>query len=239
MKILLALFVCLSASWAQNSSPSVRGTVTDPSGAAVPGAIVQLRGPGGERRVTTGDSGLYSFPSLKPGKYQIRVTARDFSPAQKKDFAIDRPLLFDVHLAIHTDRQVIDVEDGLGRIRTGPDSNGSAVVLGTRQIGALSDDPDELALELQALAGPAPGPDGGQFYIDGFAGGNLPPKSSIREVRINSNPFSPEYDRPGFARVEIFTRPGTDSFHGQAFTQVDDDVLNARNPLLTQATQPP
>jgi hypothetical protein len=55
---------------------------------------------------------------------------------------------------------------------------------------------------------------GGQIYIDGFPGGNLPPKSAIREVCINSNPFSPEYDRPGSGRVDIFTRPGSDQFHG-------------------------
>ncbi|HEV3200924.1 MAG TPA: carboxypeptidase regulatory-like domain-containing protein [Bryobacteraceae bacterium] len=237
--ILLVISLCLPAAWAQDAPvPSLRGRVTDPSGAAVPGAIVQLRGPGGERRAKTDPSGQYSLPSLKPGKYQIRVMAKDFSIAEMKDFAIDRPKVFDIQLAIHTETRVIDVEDGLRRVRAEPDSNGSAVVIGESQIGALSDDPDELALQLQALAGPAPGPDGGQFYIDGFTGGSLPPKSSIREVRINSNPFSPEYDRPGFARVEIFTKPGSDSFHGQAFTQYDDDVLNARNPLLTQATQP-
>ena len=240
MSIPLALSVCLAAGWAQDTpAPSLRGAVTDPSGAAVPGALVQLHGPGGERRAKTGNSGQYSFPSLKPGKYQVRVSAKDFSVAQKKDFAIDQPKVFDVQLAIHADRQVIEVEDGLSRVRAEPDSNGSAFVMRERQIGALSDDPDELALQLQALAGPAPGPDGGQFYIDGFAGGNLPPKSSIREVRINSNPFSPEYDRPGFARVEIFTKPGSDAFHGQAFTQYDSQFLNARNPLLTQATRPP
>lgn len=236
--ILLALSVCLSAGWAQDA-PSLRGAVTDPSGAVVPGAAVQLRGPGGERRAKTDNSGRYSFPSLKPGKYQIRVTAKDFSVAEKKDVAIDQPKVFDIQLAIHADRQAIDVKDGLGRVRTEPDSNGSAVVMREKQIGALSDDPEELALQLQALAGPAPGPDGGQFYIDGFAGVSLPPKSSIREVRINSNPFSPEYDRPGFARIDVFTKPGSDSFHGQAFTLYDDDALNARNPLLTQATRPP
>jgi hypothetical protein len=235
---LLALFVCLAA-WAQDAEPSLRGTITDPSGAAVPGAVVQLRGPGGERHASTGASGQYLFPSLKPGKYQVRIAAKDFSLVQKKDFAIGRPMILDVQLAIHADAQVIHVEDGLGRIRAEPDNNGSAVILGQRQIGQLSDDPDELALQLQALAGPAPGPDGAQFYIDGFVGGNLPPKSSIREIRINANPFSPEYDRPGFARVEIFTKPGSDTFHGQAFTQFDDAVLNARNPLLTQTTRPP
>ncbi len=237
---IVALFVCLSAGWSQEApTPSLAGTVTDPSGAAIPGALVQLRGPGGERRTRTDHTGQYSFPILKPGKYQVRIAARDFSVVEKKDFAIDRPMVFSVQMAIHSDAQVIHVEAGLGRISPEPGSNGSAVILGQRQIGELSDDPDELALQLQALAGPAPGPDGGQFYIDGFEGSNLPPKSSIREVRINANPFSPEYDRPGFARVEIFTKPGSDTFHGQTFAQFDNDVLNARNPLLTQATRPP
>src|SRR5947208_2084944 len=94
--------------------------------------------------------------------------------------------------------------------------SGAAVELrgpgGARQIAALSDDPDELALQLEALAGPAPGPNGGQMFVDGFTAGNLPPKSSIREVRINANPFSPEFDRPGFSRVEIFTKPGSLAF---------------------------
>src|SRR5262249_7709545 len=101
------------------------------------------------------------------------------------------------------------------------------------------DDPDELALQLQALAGPAPGPDGGQMFVDGFSVSNLPPKSAIREVRINSNPFSPEYDRPGFGRIEIFTKPGSDAIHGQAFAQYNDDRLNTRNPLLTQPGRVP
>ena len=61
-----------------------------------------------------------------------------------------------------------------------------------KELAALSDDPDELSQELQAMAGPGAGSSGGQIYIDGFTGGNLPPKSSIREVRINANPFSPD-----------------------------------------------
>ncbi len=112
------------------------------------------------------------------------------------------------------------MSDEAGRVGTTPESNGSAVILGARQIAELSDDPDELALELQALAGPAPGPNGGQIFIDGFDGTNLPPKSAIREMRVNSNPFSPEYDRPGFARIDIFTKPGTDAFHGQVLRAI-------------------
>jgi len=89
------------------------------------------------------------------------------------------------------------------------------------------------------MAGPAPGPDGGQVFVDGFSGGSLPPKSAIREIRINSNPFSPEYDHPGFARIDVFTKPGSDTFRGQVFGQFNDAILNSRNPLLTQTSRPP
>src|SRR5581483_11344794 len=91
----------------------------------------------------------------------------------------------------------------------------------------------------QAMAGPGAGPNGADVYIDGFSGGNLPPKSSIREVRINSNPFAAEFDRPGFGRIEIFTKPGTDNLHGQAFFQFNNQLFNTRSPLLAQSSLPP
>ena len=231
--LLLFVAVALSAAqaWAQGS---LRGTVTDPSGSAVPDAAVAIAGPGGEKQVRTDIAGHYSFPRLASGRYLLRVTARGFAVVRKRDLAIDGAAVFDARLAIQTAPQTIDVQARTGRVNAEPDSNGSAVVMRERQIAALSDDPDELALELQALAGPAPGPNGGQFYIDGFTGGTLPSKSSLREVRINSNPFSPEYDRPGFAHVDIFTKAGSDSLHGQAMTQQNGDALNTRNPLLTQ-----
>src|SRR5208282_930128 len=78
------------------------------------------------------------------------------------------------------------------------------------------------------------GPNGGQIYVDGFSGGELPPKESIREIRINSNPFAPEYDSLGYGRIQIFTKPGTDKFHGSAFFNLGDDVWNSRNPYAEQ-----
>ena len=96
--------------------------------------------------------------------------------------------------------------------------------------------PTILAADLQALAGPSAGPNGGQIYIDGFTGGNLPPKSSIREIRINSNPFSAEYDQLGFGRIEILTKPGTDRFRGTVNFNDSDGIFNSRNPYLVNST---
>ena len=58
----------------------------------------------------------------------------------------------------------------------------------------------------------------------------LPPKASIREIRINQNPFSSEYDRLGYGRIEILTKPGTDKFHGQLMFNDSDALFNSRNP---------
>ncbi|MEO8598165.1 MAG: carboxypeptidase regulatory-like domain-containing protein [Candidatus Solibacter sp.] len=239
MKALFAwLALAASASaWAQ--APGLRGTVTDASGAVVSGAQIQLRGPGREWLVKSDAAGQYSVAPLPAGAYQVRITAKGFTAAEKRGLEIAEPRILDIRLAIHGEAQVITVRDEPRSVGTAPDANASRVLLRERQLAALSDDPDELALQLQALAGPAPGPGGGEIFIDGFSGARLPPKASIREVRINANPFSPEYDRPGFSRIEVFTKPGSDSQHGQALAQYNDQRLNARNPLLAQATRPP
>lgn len=237
MNRLLAISLLAVSAWAQ-AVPGLQGTVSDPSGAAVPGAVVEARGPGGNRRARTDSSGRYAFPALAAGRYQVRISAKGFKMASR-EIVVDAPAEFDAQLAIQTGKQVLTVPDRITGVSTAPDSNGGALVLRARQLAALSDDPDELALQLQILAGPAPGPDGGQVFVDGFSGGSLPPKASIREVRINANPFSAEYDQPGFARIDVFTRPGGDALRGQAFGQFNDAILNSRNPLLTQTSRPP
>jgi hypothetical protein len=74
------------------------------------------------------------------------------------------------------------------------------MVLRGSDLDAFSDDAEDLSNELQMLAGPSPRPDEGQIFIDGFSGGVIPSKASIREIRVNQNPFSAEYDRVGFGR---------------------------------------
>ena len=67
-----------------------------------------------------------------------------------------------------------------------------------------------------------------------FPAADLPSKASIREIRVNQNPFSAEYDRLGFGRVEVFTKPGTDRFRGEAGFEFGDARLNSRNPFATE-----
>ena len=133
---------------------------------------------------------------------------------------------FDVALEIAVKPEKVEVQDESATVSTEPSNNASALVIKGKDLEALPDDPDELQQDLQALAGPSAGPNGGQIYIDGFTGGQLPPKASIREIRINQNPFSSEYDKLGYGRIEIFTKPGTDKFHGQVMVDGNDSAFN-------------
>ena len=104
------------------------------------------------------------------------------------------------------------------------------MVLKNDDLAAISDNPEDMRSDLQALAGPSAGPGGGTVFVDGFSDGELPSKEQIREVRINQNPYSPEYDKLGLGRIEILTKPGADHWRGNLNYNLGDDVWNARNP---------
>src|SRR5579884_433529 len=227
-----------AACFAQNSTPTtLKGVVTDPSGARIPGATVQLRGPAGEQTQTTDANGQYTFTGVRNGTYDVQISAPDFKTDQRQAVNINGATTLDVQLTLQVQAQVVNVQEEAAAVSLEPDANASATVLGKTELDSLSDDPDELAQQLQALAGPGAGPGGGgQIYTDGFSNGGVPPKSSIREIRINSNPYSAEYDSPGNNRVEILTKPGSDTVHGQFSTQFNNENFNTRSPLYTQSS---
>ncbi len=106
--------------------------------------------------------------------------------------------------------------------------NLTATVLDEDFVQQLPDDPDDLAAYLSDLAGPRANATGGiDFIIDGFSTAVLPPKEQILQIRINNNPFSTEFTRPGYGRIEIVTKPGTGQFHGNAQYNMRDQALDA------------
>ncbi len=165
----------------------------------------------------------------------IKVTAKGFSVYEVDGIEVGpgQSQKMDVALSIETQQENVNVTEQSVGLDTSAESNASQMVLTGKDLDALSDDPDELADDLQALAGPSAGPNGGQIYIDGFTGGQLPPKSSIREIRINQNPFSAEYDKLGYGRIEVFTKPGTDKYHGQISVNGNSSYFNSTSPFAT------
>jgi hypothetical protein len=209
-----------------------KGQVTDPSGAAIPGAVVRIAQAGGkEQRKNTDASGSFEIRNLAVGKYILRIEKPGFAAYRIDDLPVSGATVFNIQMSLDAQAQVVNVQSEIQGVTTDPLSNASALVLSAEDLASFSDDPDALQDELMALAGPGAGPSGGQLFIDGFSGGKLPPKSSIREVRVNRNPYSAEYDRIGFGRIEIFTRPGTDKFRGEVHFGFSDSSLNSRNPF--------
>jgi uncharacterized membrane protein YgcG len=235
-RLLIAITLCLGLPgmlFAQQRNGSVKGQVLDELGGAIIGVTVTaIDSTGVEKTTTTNDGGSYTISGLAPGRYTIRAHNTGFGIYENTevDVVAGKALQLDITLKVAIEEQKVTV-DAPSAVSTEPENNAGAVVLKGADIDALPDDPDDLAAALQALAGPSAGPNGGQIFVDGFTGGRLPPRSSIREIRINSNPFSAEYDRLGFGRIEILTKPGSDRYRGQALFNFNDDALNARNPF--------
>ena len=224
------LLSCALAAHAQTAS--IRGQVADESGAVVPGAKVTLRGASPLKTATTDVGGAYTFAGIAPGDYTVQAAAPGLVQAQPMHVSVKsgtQTVNLVLQVAGRTDAVTVQ-ENGAPALSTDASSNASAVVLTGQDLEALSDDPNDLAADLQALAGPSAGPNGGAIFVDGFSGGQLPPKESIREIRINQNPFSPEYDKLGYGRIEIFTKPGSDKYRGNVQYNFGHDFWNSRNP---------
>ena len=218
---------------AQRALGALRGQVLDPSGAAVPDARVEVEGPGGRRSTKSGFRGEWVVTGLREGAYTVVVSRRGFRPFSRAGVEVEsgRETRVDASLALAPVEEKVNVSEPV--LGLSADQSAGAIVIEGEALDALPDDPDELLEALQALAGEAAGPDGGQVFVDGFTGGRLPPKSAIRQIRLNSSPFSAEYDRPGFGRIEILTRPGSEAFRGQASFRFSDDALNSKDPYAT------
>jgi hypothetical protein len=232
VRVFLLTATLLCSAWAQNTG-TIHGVMTDNSGAIIPAANVTLTGNGATKTAQTQADGTYTFNGVAPGQYHVKVTFPGFTPVdQPVTVTANGNLNVPIQLTVSAEKQEITVNEASGTtVSVQPDNNATALVLRGEDLAALPDDPDDLSDALQALAGPGAGPNGGSIYIDGFSGGQLPPKESIREIRINQNPFSAEYDRLGFGRIEILTRPGTDHYRGTLFFNDSDGIFNSRNPF--------
>lgn len=235
LTVLLALALFTSISFAQQGRGTLRGLVVDEFGAAIVGATVTLTNATGIKTATTNNEGVYTFSGLAPGKYTILAAATGFavSPPAEVQVAAGQRQSLNLTLKVTIEEQKVTVA-AEPPVSTEPSNNANQQVLTGKDLDALPDDPDELAAALQALAGPSMGPNGGTITIDGFSGGRMPPKESIREIRINQNPFAAENDRPS-GGINILTKPGTDKLRGSASFNFNDESLNSRNPFSTNS----
>ena len=235
ISVMTVLSLCSLGAQQPAPTGTLRGKVTDELGGILIGSSITVRNKDGAARTTqTNGEGLFVVSGIVPGRYYVRIEAEHFAPYENSAVQITagHVTAVDVKLGVTIEQQDVLITDE-PRINTSPENNAGGIVLRGEDLERLPDDPEGLTAYLQALAGPGAGPNGAQVIVDGFTGIGVPQKDSIREVRINRNPFSSEFERMGFGRIEITTRAGADRFRGQTAFTFNDESLNSRNPFAS------
>ena len=212
----------------------ISGTVQDPSGARVAGVKVTLRPlPGGEARAgETDETGRFRFAAIAAGLYELRAEAQGFKASLVKvSVGTKPPVPVRIVLSLADLKEQVTVNSGAAQLSIEADENMDTVrldrkaldglpILGNDIIGAASELLDSSAL----------GAGGVTLVVDGMETSEKGvTASAIQEVRINQNPYSAEYARPGKGRIEVITKPGTREFHGNLNFLFRDSVFDARN----------
>lgn len=237
--ILIIFFLLPTTFFAQEKTGVLEGKIIDQLGGIIVEAKVSLINQKGERLDTVTDKiGKYYFNRLAAGKYIISIEKTGFALFEGKNVEVKENFVntFNIVLEIKIEEKV-EVPSHLEKPSVDPNNNKDATVLKRDDLDNLPDDPEALETFLKALAGDSAGPDGAEIYIDGLISRNVPPKSSISEIRINRNPFSAEFDRIGYSRIEIITKAGSNKLAGSFFFKFNDESFNARNAFAE--TRPP
>jgi len=254
--LFLILPVVLSA---QSVDTAIVGTITDSSGAVLPGATVTVLSPatGIEKKVTSSPSGQYSITYLTPGTYDVTITADGFSSYIQKGVVLQLNQQARINAAmsvsslgqsvqVTSEQPLIQAEDAsLGAVI---DSNRAAnLPLNGRKFNDLAiltpgvtvANPDNHS---SSTAGSTISSNGGrnvwgQINIDGVTMVNnrhayvnaYPSVDAIDEFKVLTGNYAAEYGGGPGAIVNVQLKTGTNSFHGSVFEFIRNDAVDARN----------
>jgi hypothetical protein len=234
-----------SKSGAQNAgSRSISGTVLDPSGAAIAGAeAILLSGDGKELSRTAADKeGSFQFEKLPTGTYKIEAKAPGFRETiveVKLGPRAPSPLRVVLPIAVQNETINVDASDVSQTVTTDVYANQNANNLDRSALDRLPVfDQDYITMMSRFLDDSSIGSNGVSLIVNGIeANGPGVTPSAVQEVRINQNPYSARFARPGRARLEIITKGGTPAYHGSVNFLFRDAVFDARNTFA--AGKPP
>jgi hypothetical protein len=207
--------------------------VKDAQGGRLPGATIVFSSPGadpvsGNPRVLVTDASGEASLDIAPGDYRLIVELPGFEPATVE--ALVRPgetaeAVATLSLGGYAEQVSVKAQP---EVFTPPTTDGQVETLSPKEIDQLPDDPEELALAIEALAGA-----GAEIRVNGFQGGALPPKNQIQVVRIRKDPYSTDSMGAGQVRVEIITRPGGASWTHEVNAGYRDQSIDARPAFST------
>ena len=208
-------------------------TVVDQTRAVIPGATVTISGlEEAARAVTleptrTSDQGIATI-ALPPGRYLITAEFPGFEPGVLKDVRIrsssdNRQMIV---LAIQGLRDSVTVSRDKQEAAADRNNGSFGTALTRDQVDALSDDPAEMARQLQEMAGGS-----GVMRVDSFEGSQLPPKAMIKSIHVTRDAFAAENHSAGGLFIDIITQPGLGPLRGGGRYNLRDGSVAGRSPL--------
>jgi hypothetical protein len=218
----------------------ISGTVQDETGAVFNAAQVDLLRNGTQERTTVTDvTGVFRFDRIQSGSYEVRTRVEHFKTnATKVNVGRQSPAPLKIILSIESVTQQVEVTADSTDVSTDSGENRDAVAVDTKTLDDLPIfDQDYVGTMSRFLDSSALGTNGVTLILDGMEMNSSLSASAIQEVKINDNPYSAEFPRPGRGRIEVITKPGSPEFHGTMNFFFRDATLNARDPFAV--TKPP
>ena len=241
--MLLIVAAGRTAAASPGATAAIAGVVVDSTGAVLPGADVRLTGASGApilASTTTGADGTFAFSGLRPGRYRVRAALNGFEartvPVRVGARGARRVRIMLALAGVH---QEITVTSRTPHVATGAAANADAVTVNQHDLESLPIfDDDAVATLSRFLDSGAIGTSGVTLVVNGMEVNSLDVSTSaIQQIKINQDPYSAAYSRPGRGRIEILTKPGSQAYHGDGSVIFRDSALNARNPFA--AVRPP
>ncbi len=260
-RVLPAIFAALSFTiplFASGPTGTITGTVTDPSGAVIPKARIEIHneGTGAVRQARSNSDGDYTVALLPPGSYRVTVESAGFrrSVANAVTLNVDQTARVDFSLVVGAATEEVTVTETPPIVQTDTSTIGQVVNQHLVQRLPLNERNFlSFALVVPGSELPTQGSEnstqGGSFNVNGARDQSnnflldgvdnddpylnqyvaLPSIDAIEEFKVQSGDYSAEFGRAGGAQVNVVLKSGTNSFHGGLFEFARNRTMDAKN----------
>jgi hypothetical protein len=247
--------------YAQSSTGTLTGIITDPSQANLPSVSIDLvsESTGVTEHTVTNQQGEYSFPLLQPGSYKLTAQVNGFRTYTRSGIVMEsaRTIRVDIAMEIGAVKDAIEVHASAPLLESESATVGQFIENKTvvnmpltgRRVGELLAAEGNSVFITGDVIRPRVTIAGGrsdqqQWLIDGVNSSNIsfevpqalfnPPVEAVQEIRVQQNAYSAEYGNTSSGVVAMTTRSGSNQWHGSAYEFFRNDKLDARNFFAAQ-----
>jgi outer membrane receptor protein involved in Fe transport len=238
---LLTMALLATPLMAQTETGQITGTITDPTGAAVPGAKVMVRsaGTGATRNLESSADGTYTVTNLLPAEYTITVESPGFVKVERRvGVAVGMRVAQDIRLEVASATTTVEVSESVAQVNTETQTLGQVITQNQiRELPNLTRNPYQFVALSGNVSDASLGTRGAGVSINGqresstnilldggsnndeFTGaiGQQIPLDAVQEFSVLTSNFTAEYGRASGGIVNVVTKSGTNAFHGTAY----------------------